>query len=311
MKGNSTGTAQIIIYRVIGDKEIVVGTVTVKVESTRVFTSIDMNLNKTKLSDYIKTQETAKITVDAKVQLSKQLASSGDLVYSAKLVNNVPGVSLTVGGTSLTTDYQGITISSTENDGKANFEVQVTVDQTIKTPKNIQISIQVRQNSLNINKVLGRSLQVKYPETVRTHSLDLDKSAIDVNLLQASSSWNDLTSTISLNAYDQDGFYVKSEDMINMTSQTQALGQGTYGYIVTKGTDIIPSEGQEFKAVTISGTSIFKTLSGASIAGRPVDSKGTYTVKVYEGTANTPRQYKVKSIVVTDSTVTPVVTIHL
>ena len=309
MKGNSTGTAQIIIYRVIGDKEVVVGTVTVKVESTRVFTSIDMNLNKTKLSD-ISTGETAKITVDAKDQLSKQLASSGDLVYSAKLVNNVPGVSLTVGGTPLTTDYQGITISSTENDGRANFDVQVTVDPTLATgPKNIQISIQVRQDLLNINKVLGRSLQVKYPGAVRTHSLDLGKSAIDVNLLQASSSWNDLTSTISLNAYDQDGFYVKSEAMVNMTSQTQALAQGTYGYIVTKGTDIIPSAGQEFKAVTISGTSISKTISGASIAGRAVDSKGTYTVKVYEGTTNTPRQYKVKSIVVTDSTVTPVVTV--
>ncbi len=86
--------------------------VTVKVEVQELLPSIDI-IEQDKLSE-ISTGENCKdYRRWCKRSLSQnRLASSGDLVLQCKTLNNVPGVSLLLEATSLTTDYQGITISS-------------------------------------------------------------------------------------------------------------------------------------------------------------------------------------------------------
>ncbi len=297
---NNGGTAQIIIYRVVNEKEVVVGAVTVKVEGSRVFTSIDVSLNKNKLSDYSDTSETATFTVEAKDQLSQSL--SKDLVYRAKVTGNLDGVTLTVGGTALTTEYQSISpVLDNGNikvdNGKIFFDIQVNTTQT--QSRNVQISIEARQPGSNITKVLGRSLMVKKPGAVATYSLDLSQTAINVNLLQATSWWSKLNSEIKLNSYDNQGFYVATIDMTN----TDTPAVDGFGYVVSKGNENIPVAGQDFWAVTVSGSAISKKIGGTD-----VNSVGTYTVRVFKGVTggSGKQQIAAKSIVVTDTTVNPV-----
>ena len=299
---NNGGTAQIIIYRVVNEKEVVVGAVTVKVEGSRVFTSIDVSLNKNKLSDYSATSETARITVEAKDQLGQSLSDT--LSYQAKITGNMEGT-LTVGGEGLTTSYKPIT--PVMEDGKIKVDngkifFDVTVNTTQEQSRNVQISIEAKQPGSGITKVLGRSLMVKKPGAAATYSLDLSQTAINVNLIQASAWWSDLTSTISLNSYDNQGFYVETVGMTN----TDAPAVDEFGFVVSKGSTNILMAGQSFSPVTVSGSAISFKVDGTA-----VDSVGTYTVRVFKGVngGSGKQQIAAKSIVVTNTIVNPVATV--
>ncbi len=311
---NNGGTAQVIIYRVVNDKEVVVGAVTVKVEGSRTFTSIDVSLDKTKLSDNGTTGETARITVEAKDQLGQSL--SKDLTYRAKVTGNTDNVTLTVGGMGLSTDYRDIAPVLNDDgtvkvdNGKIFFDVQVDI--SVEQPRNLQISIEAKQPGSGVTKVLGRSLMVKKPTGVASYSLDLSQTSINVNLIQASSWWSNLNSSIQLNSYDNQGFYIATIPMTN--TATPAID--SFGYVVTKGNVNIPIiDSQNFWAVTgvatVSGSAVSGSAITFKVEGTNENSVGTYTVKVFKGVkgGSGVQQIAVKSIVVTDTTVKPTATV--
>ncbi|MDE7211567.1 MAG: hypothetical protein K2O03_09020, partial [Lachnospiraceae bacterium] len=302
------------IYRVVNDKEVVVGAVTVKVEGSRTFTSIDVSLDKTKLSDNGTTGETARITVEAKDQLGQSL--SKDLTYRAKVTGNTDNVTLTVGGTGLSTDYRDIAPVLNDDgtvkvdNGKIFFDVQVDI--SVEQPRNLQISIEAKQPGSGVTKVLGRSLMVKKPTGVASYSLDLSQTSINVNLIQASSWWSNLNSSIQLNSYDNQGFYIATIPMTN--EATPAID--SFGYVVTKGNVNIPIiDSQNFWAVTgvatVSGSAVSGSAITFKVEGTNENSVGTYTVKVFKGVkgGSGVQQIAVKSIVVTDTTVKPTATV--
>ena len=305
------GSAQIIIYRVIGDKEVVVGAVTVRVESMRVFTTYDVSMNKTKLSDNIKTGETARITVEAKDQLGQHFADSNSLEYSAKIMGNVQGVHVYVGDIELNPNsYQQVDFVRNDDgsvkidNGKVFFDVKVNIDKNITSSRNIQISIRAEQPTSRVSKAINRSLQVKRPGDVSTYSLDLSQGTINVNLPQANSSNWGLESEISLNAYDSQGFFVQKESMSNIVTPTA----GGFGFTVTKGNTNIPVDGTTFKALTTSGSAVSTGSAVEFVKKIPntnLDSVGTYIIKVFQG----QKQIAVKSIIVTDTTVTSVASV--
>ncbi len=313
------GSAQIIIYRVIGDKEVVVGAVTVRVESMRVFTTYDVSMNKTKLSDNGMTGETARITVEAKDQLGQHFADSSSLEYSAKIMGNVAGVNVTVGGSLLNANsYLPVDFVRNEDgsvkidNGKVFFDVKVDINADITSSRNIQISLRAEQPDSKVSKAINRSLQVKRPGNVSTYSLDLSQGTINVNLPQATSWWSGLDSEISLNAYDSQGFFIRKEAMSN----TATPAAGAFGFTVTKGNTNIPVDGTTFKAlsseqVTVSGSSVTGSAVDfvKKIPNTDLDSVGTYIIKVFQGQTNGQKQIAVKSIIVTDTTVTSVASV--
>ena len=288
------GSAQIIIYRVIGDKEVVVGAVTVRVESMRVFTTYDVSMNKTKLSDNGMTGETARITVEAKDQLGQHFADSSSLEYSAKIMGNVAGVNVTVGGSLLNANsYLPVDFVRNEDgsvkidNGKVFFDVKVDINADITSSRNIQISLRAEQPDSKVSKAINRSLQVKRPGNVSTYSLDLSQGTINVNLPQATSWWSGLDSEISLNAYDSQGFFIRKEAMSNTF---KALSS---------------------EQVTVSGSSVTGSAVDfvKKIPNTDLDSVGTYIIKVFQGQTNGQKQIAVKSIIVTDTTVTSVASV--
>lgn len=313
------GSAQIIIYRVIGDKEVVVGAVTVRVESMRVFTTYDVSMNKTKLSDNGMTGETARITVEAKDQLGQHFADSSSVEYSAKIMGNVAGVNVTVGGSLLNANsYLPVDFVRNEDgsvkidNGKVFFDVKVDINADITSSRNIQISLRAEQPDSKVSKAINRSLQVKRPGNVSTYSLDLSQGTINVNLPQATSWWSGLDSEISLNAYDSQGFFIRKEAMSN----TATPAAGAFGFTVTKGNTNIPVDGTTFKAlsseqVTVSGSSVTGSAVDfvKKIPNTDLDSVGTYIIKVFQGQTNGQKQIAVKSIIVTDTTVTSVASV--
>ena len=91
-------------------------------------------------------------------------------------------------------------------------------------------------------------------------------------------------------------------------SNTATPAAGAFGFTVTKGNTNIPVDGTIFKALTTSGSAVSTGSAVEFVKKIPntnLDSVGTYIIKVFQG----QKQIAVKSIIVTDTTVTSVASV--
>ena len=290
------GSAQVIVKRINGNTESVVGVVGFEVSDARKLATVNLK------SDYQRNLSTAgNDSVRLVLELKDQLGEGyhyGQTTWEAS------------------TDTDGVDVTFVE-DTWDGIKFDVTASGTFETKKTVKVTIKItdiRNTSFFVTRVIALSVQTP-ADKVATYRIDGNVKGTDVNLL-AYPSWENsgaayYAGTFSLKTYDKDGYYMGVQPVLPVPEGHKYTAAGFYAEVIKNNQDkadsvaAVEADGKvSIKLVTTTPSAI----TGSAITINKGNVAGIYTIRVYEVTDPNnngkfiERPIAAKQIVVTDST---------